>query len=93
MDCVWLSGVAEAMRPLRVRVHEGTGDPGRAVDQCFRWLAPGSNSRQPADQSRVGPCPKELRRCRTGVAQPENSHDDPVCQCASAPRAGGGQTA
>src|SRR5918996_3168303 len=25
MDCVWVSGVAEAMRPLRVRVQEGDG--------------------------------------------------------------------
>ena len=28
MDCVWVSGVAEAMRPLRVRVQEGDGRSG-----------------------------------------------------------------
>ena len=71
MDCVWVSGVAEAMRPLRVRVQEGDGRSGARGGSMLALARSGNELPAAADQSRAGPCPKELHRCRTGMAQPE----------------------
>src|SRR5918996_1491272 len=91
MDCVWVSGVAEAMRPLRVRVQEGDG---RSVARGGSMLALArSGNELPAARRSISrrPTPQGTpslphRRGATGELARRSR-----VPCASAPRAGGGQ--